>query len=164
MATRWSFTSNWQPAPGVEFEPVFQPAIAGDRIVIPGAGGSVFVVDRESGEDARRVTPFAQLDPDTYTVSALAAGPDGAIYYNTLSLDHDLPFMRDARSSLVVVAADGSVRSRDHASLIPGAPAPTDACDGQFDAMTPLPLPPPPNPDGTPALPPAAPCGSQRAA
>lgn len=164
LVARWTFASDWKPVPGIRFEPVFQPAIAGDRIAIPGAGGSVFLVDRESGELVQRVMPFGGIDPDTYLVGGITAGGDGTLYYNTLAIDHDQPFFHDARSALVVVAPDGGVRTVDYASLVPGAPAATDTCEGQFDKTTPKPLPPPPNPDGTPVLPPRTPCGSQRAA
>jgi outer membrane protein assembly factor BamB len=165
LVERWSFASDWKPVPGLSFEPMFQPALAGDRIVIPGIGGSVFELDRDTGEVIRRIDPFAG-DVDTYVVSAITVGHDGSIYYTTLSLDHEQPLTTDARAgALVVIAPDQTMRRVDITTLIPEAPAGTDLCESQFSARdTPPPFPPPPDENGNPARPPEIPCGVQRPA
>jgi outer membrane protein assembly factor BamB len=162
LALQWSFDSDWKPEPGTVFEPVFQPALAGALIAIPGAGGALWELDRTSGQVVRHIQPFGAIDPDTYVAGGLAVTADGTIYYSALELDHDQPFDMPAAAWLVAVAPDGSTRTAAYASLIPGAPAPTDPCFDTYDArVTPLPWP-PANPDGTPQLPPSSPCGPQR--
>jgi hypothetical protein len=43
LEERWSFASDWKP-PAVGIEEMFQPALAGRYLYVPGAGGSVFKV------------------------------------------------------------------------------------------------------------------------
>lgn len=161
-ALQWSFDSDWKPEPGVPFEPMFQSALAGELIAIPGAGGALWELDRGSGHVVRHVQPLgAAIDPDTYVAGGLAVGADGTIYYNALKLDHDQPFVMPAQAWLVAVAADGTARTADYAALVPHAPAPGDPCFGTYDPTTPLPWP-PANPDGSLVAPPTAPCGPQR--
>src|SRR4029079_18391700 len=45
LVEKWSFTSDWKPPP-TNWEPVFHAALAGPYLVVPGAGGSIFVVAR----------------------------------------------------------------------------------------------------------------------
>ncbi|HEX3766316.1 MAG TPA: hypothetical protein VHW23_46810 [Kofleriaceae bacterium] len=159
---QWSFDSDWKPEPGVRFEPMFQPALAGELIAIPGAGGALWELDRGSGHVVRHVQPLgAATDPDTYVAGGLAVGADGTIYYNALKLDHDQPFVRPSQAWLVAVAPDGTARTADYTALVPGAPAAGDPCFGTYDPMTALPWP-PANSDGSLVAPPAAPCGPQR--
>jgi outer membrane protein assembly factor BamB len=162
-ALQWSFDTDWKPEPRVSFEPMFQPALAGSLIAIPGAGGALWELDRASGQVVRHVRPLGSaIDPDTYVAGGLAVGPDGTIYYNAIKLDHDEPLAMPSAAWLVAVGPDGTARTADYASLIPGAPAPGDSCFGSYDpAATPLPWP-PMNPDGSLVAPPAAPCGPQR--
>jgi outer membrane protein assembly factor BamB len=163
LALQWSFDSDWTPEPGVGFEPMFQPALAGELIALPGAGGALWELDRASGTVVRHVQPLgAAIDPDTYVAGGLAVGPDGTIYYSAIKLDHDQPLAMPPEAWLVAVAPDGTARTADYAALVPGAPAPGDPCFGTYDAMT-TPLPwPPANPDGSLVAPPTAPCGPQR--
>jgi outer membrane protein assembly factor BamB len=162
LALQWSFESDWKPEPAVNFEPMFQPALAGTLLVVPGAGGAVWQLDATSGQVIRHVVPFGAVDPDTYVAGGLAVGPDDTIYYTALKLDHDQPLTLPPAAWLVAVSPDGTARTADWATLVRGAPQPTDACFGTYDAMT-TPLPwPPANPDGTLLAPPSAPCGPQR--
>jgi outer membrane protein assembly factor BamB len=63
---------------------------------------------------------------------------------------------------LVAVSPDGSVRTADYASMVRGAPQPTDLCFGIYDVQT-TPLPwPPIGPGGALIAPPSSPCGPQR--
>jgi hypothetical protein len=163
LALLWGFDSDWKPEPGIPFEPMFQPALAGALLAVPGAGGALWEIDRVSGQLVRHVQPFgAAIDPDTFVAGGLAVGPDGTIYYSAIKLDHDQPLTLPAQAWLVAVAPDGTARTADYAALVPHAPAPSDACFGVYDAtITPLPWP-PANADGSLIKPPTAPCGAQR--
>ena len=162
LAVQWSYDSDWKPEPQAGFEPVFQPALAGALLAVPGAGGALWELDRISGQVVRHVTPFgAAIDPDTYVAGGLAVGPDGTIYYNALKLDHNAPNGAPGQAWLVVVSPDGTARTADYASLVPGAPAATDSCFQVYvSALNPLPWP-PLDTDGTVILPLAGACGPQ---
>ena len=50
------------------------PRCAGSFIYVPGAGGSIFKVNKTTGAPVARINPFgATLDPDTFTVGPLTA-------------------------------------------------------------------------------------------
>ena len=123
----WQFDSDWTPEPQLSFEPQFQPAIVGDWIAVPGASGSIWLVNRESGAAQRRISPFTSSD-------AYVAGPvtemSGRIYYNAIQLDHDYPWQALAHAWLVAADTDGSVVLADYQDLVPGAPGPNDPCYG----------------------------------
>jgi len=154
--------SDWKPPPLFGFEPMFEPALAGDLIAIPAGGGGLSLLDRSTGAVKRQVMPFGTPNPDTYVVGGLAVSDDGAIYYNAVKFDPDHPDQMPSQAWLVAVAPDGTTRTADYAALNPSAPAATASCFGIYDIMaTPLPWP-PQNPDGSPMMPPSAPCGPQR--
>src|SRR4029079_9117788 len=64
----WTFESDWKPYPEFLWEPMFQPALWGPIVYIPGAGGSVWQVlslfDRAI--PLQRINPFPTVDPNTY--------------------------------------------------------------------------------------------------
>ncbi|HKA89241.1 MAG TPA: hypothetical protein VKE22_16355, partial [Haliangiales bacterium] len=161
LVPQWTFASDWKPIP-TPWEPMFQAAIAGRFIYIPGAGGTVFQVDKRNGSTVRRINPFGTtIDPFTWVSGGITVDGAGNIYYNVIKGEPT-----DARSWLVRVSRGGSIRMIDYRTLIPGAPGPTDLCFAGFGAARPVPArpwPPPPQPDGSPTLPPQFPCGSQRA-
>jgi hypothetical protein len=161
LVRRWTFTSDWKPLPGT-LDGVFQAALAGDVLYIPGAGGTVFQVDKDTGTTVRRINPFGDtIDPSTYVTGGLTVDRVGNLYYNVVRRE-----LGDARSWLVKVPTHGAIRTADYRTLIPDAPKPTDLCYGTFNNMSPRPpkpWPPAPQPDGSPTLPPQLPCGSQRA-
>jgi hypothetical protein len=158
LAMAWSFNSDWKPEPGVGFEPMFQPALAGDLVAVPGVGGSIWELSRTDGSVVRHVEPFSTVDPDVYVAGGLAVGPDGTIYYSTLGLDHDNPYGMQPTANLVAVATDGTTRVADYATLVTSAPGATDACFYEYDpTQTSLPWPPDPI-----ELPPQYECGAQR--
>jgi hypothetical protein len=164
LVQKWIFASDWKPEPYPGFEPMFQPAIVGDRLYVPGAGGTLEVVDRATGTLISRLQPFGSaIDPDTYVASPVASDGKGNLYYTTLTLNHDNPWGIDGHGSLVRVGADGAIKTVAFEDLVQGAPGKLDICHGVFSQRTtPLPWPPPDNPDGTPVLPDPAPCGAQR--
>jgi outer membrane protein assembly factor BamB len=163
LALQWTYESDWKPPPLSNFEPMFQPALSGNRLVVPRAGGAVWEVDRVSGQVIRHVQPFgATIDPDTYVAGGLAAAPDGTIYYSAVKLDHDNPAAMPSQAWLVAVAPDGTSRTASYTTLVPGAPAADAECFGVYSTQT-TPLPwPPQNPDGSVIPPPVFACGPQR--
>jgi outer membrane protein assembly factor BamB len=154
----WTFETGWKPPPGLmEFEPMFQPVIVGDRIALPGGSGSIWLLD-DSGNVVRHVTPFAS-DPDVYVAGALTT-QNGYIYYNAIAVDHDMPDTMPARSWLVAVAPDGHPDFVDYPTLAVGAPAANEGCYGVYDFTKYLSFP-PLGPDGKPLPPPGVVCGPQ---
>ncbi len=166
LREKWTFESDWKPVPflslvsfiGPFFEPVFHAALSGQFIYIPGAGGSVFKVNKLTGALVTRFKPFGNtLDPHTFSVAPITVDGAGNVYYNVLKLDPNNPWDVDVVNSwLVKVSANGTVRTATYASLTPGAPRGTDRCLGIFDQAD-LPWPPSPN-----AVPGTVQCGSQR--
>jgi hypothetical protein len=166
LVERWTFKSDWKPVPflslesgnGPFFEPVFHAALADQFIYIPGAGGSVFKVNKNNGSLVKRFKPFgATLDPNTYSVAPITVDRSGNVYYNVLKLDPMNPWDADVVSSwLVKVSANGTVRTVTYSSLTPGAPQGMEPCLSIFHTAD---LPWPPSPDAVPGT---VPCGSQR--
>jgi hypothetical protein len=158
----WRFETDWKPEPNAGhlagWEPVFHPALAGGFLWVPGSGGSVFRVRKDTGAGTR-ISPFgAAIDPSIYVAGGLAADAAGNVYYNAIQLDPAGPWSRDALGAwLVQVRPDGTFRRAAFADLTPGGPPALAQCERQFGGATPLPF--PPSPD---AAPPTGPCGSQR--
>jgi outer membrane protein assembly factor BamB len=157
----WTFTSDYKPLPGTR-DGLFQAALADRYLYVPGAGGTVFQVDKRSGRALRRINPFGTaVDATTYVTGGLTVDGSGNLFYNVVRLE-----AADAHSWLVKVPVRGAIQMVDYRTLIPGAPEPTDLCYGTFSDQSPrpaLPWPPSPQPDGSPTLPPQFPCLSQRA-
>jgi outer membrane protein assembly factor BamB len=164
LKLEWTFETDWKPEPSLTFEPVFQPALSGSLLVVPGAGGAIWKVDAATGEVKDHVQPFGTtLDPDTYVSGGIAVAPDGTIYYNAIKLDHDLMFNADSQAWLVAVPPTGAPHMVEYATLIPNAPLAGDPCSRSYIVSDETPLPWPPV-DGNGAIIPAptAPCGPQR--
>ena len=167
----WTFDSDWVP-PGSAFdfwEPVYHAALANGFVYDPGAGGTIFKLNRSDGSVASRINPFDDIDGNTYTASPLTVDPSGNIYYNVVRVTgrgHDAFSKADAKDSwLVKVKPDDSVQKVSYSTLLAHAaiigesvPGAKDGCAVQF-ADSQLPWPPAPD-----AVPPTTPCGSQRAA
>jgi outer membrane protein assembly factor BamB len=167
LESRWTFESDWKALP-TPWEPMFQAAMTDRWIYVPGAGGTVFKVDKRNGRKVERINPFGQtVDILTFVSGGITIDRDGDIYYNVVKLVPGDPIFTDAQSWLIKVSRHGQIRMVDYATLIPDAPAADDLCFASFDWAVPtpeLPWPPPPQPDGSPTLPPQFPCLSQRAA
>ena len=150
----WTFDSDWKPEPLslVGWEALFQPALSGDDIWIPGSAGTVFQVSRETGALKTRHHPLDSLSQDLYVSGGLAGTPDGGVVYNVY-----LPgFDGEAAGWLARVAPGGQTSIADFSSLTPGAPAATDACQVSFPSSQ-RPWPPSPT-----AVAPTIACGAQR--
>ena len=132
------------------------PRPFGDSIYVPGLGGTVHKVSKATGIASARINPFGNVDPSVYVAGGLAAAPDGSILYNAIGLDPVDAQQPITGAWLVRIAPDGEVSTVDFATIVPGAPAATDLCQGSFSTDQ---RPWPPSPD---AVPPASPCGAQR--
>ena len=154
----WKYTSDWKPVPQdiAAWEPVFQPVLSGGFLYVPAAGGAIDRVSPATGSAVARVRPIS-ADPNAYVCGGLAADDSGNVWYDVMALDPSSP-IGDAGGWLVRVGPDGAPAAATFASLVPGAPAPTSACEISF---RPQDLPWPPSPA---AVPPTAFCGSQRPA
>ncbi|HEY6049704.1 MAG TPA: hypothetical protein VIZ58_00540, partial [Thermoanaerobaculia bacterium] len=145
LAPVWRFETDWKPEPNAGhlggWEPVFHPALAAGFLWVPGAGGSVFRVSKETGAGAR-IAPFgASIDPAIFVAGGLAADAAGNVYYNAIQLDPAAPWGRDAAGAWIVqVKPDGTFRRAAFADLVPGAPAATAQCERQFGGGTSLPF------------------------
>ena len=164
LEKRWTFESDWKPEPFFGWEPVFHSALSGDFIYVPGAGGTLFKIDRESGKVRARVNPFGTtIDPNTYVAGPISVDARGNVYYNALTLAPSRPQFSDPQGSwLVKVSPHGTSTTVAYTTLVPDGPKPTDACTIGYDpSIYPGPLP-PLNPDGSVVPPATFRCGSQR--
>jgi hypothetical protein len=154
----WTFESDWKPEPLslTNWEAVFLPVLSGDKIYVPGLGGTVHRVSKATGVADARINPFGDVDPSRYVAGGLAATPDGAVVYDAIGLAAPDPRADVTGAWLVRVARNGTTSMVDFGTLVPGAPAATDACQGVF-ARAERPWPPSPS-----AVPPSVPCLSQR--
>lgn len=169
LVQKWTYASDWKPEPVPSgWEPMFQPALSGDFLYVPGAGGTIVRLDKTTGKVEKRIDPFAgQAHRTAYVAGGLAADRLGNVVYNVLELDGAAPWTADAHGWLVKVSPGDLVQKVAYTHLIPGAPGAADGCYLTFNSARPLirrPWPPPPQRNGTPTLPPKAPCLSQRPA
>jgi hypothetical protein len=161
LVPAWTFQSDWKPEPNtgnalLGWEPVFHPVLAGTKLYVPGAGGTVFVVDTQSGQASSRVNPFPALDADTYVAGGLAADDAGNVYYNAIRLDPANPWTSNVLGSwLVKVDGEGGASKTPFSALAPSAPPADSLCELEFSSSLPWP------PSAT-AQAPLSPCGSQR--
>jgi len=166
----WTFDSDWV-APGSQFdfwEPVYHAVLANGFVYDPGAGGTIFKLNRSNGSVVTRINPFSSVDSKRYTASPLTADSAGNIYYNVVEVAPGGTsfFSKDIVDSwLVKVAPDNTVTKISYSALLAAAqikgeavPAATAGCKVEF---APAQLPWPPTPDAIPAT---TPCGTQRAA
>ena len=138
-----SFESDWTPAPGdlVLWEPVFHAALDGNVLWVPGAGGSVYRVDRNTMLKLGQVNPFGSSDINTFVAGPITVAPDGTVLYNVLHAAVDLS---DVNGVLVRIEPDGvTVHAVGYAALMQNPPLPTDSCLGTYsDDNTAPPWPP----------------------
>jgi hypothetical protein len=157
---KWTFESDWKPFPVQKWEPMFQPALHGPLMYVPGAGGSVWQVlttlDRPVA--LQRINPFPTVDPDTYVTSGITVDRDGFLYWNVVKT---VAVPKGNQGFLVKAAPWGQTWTVAYETLIPGAPAVLDPCFRTFAEVKPN-SPPKPWPPSADALPPQDSCGRQR--
>jgi len=170
----WTFQSDWKPEPNVTgglggWEPVFHPVLANSFIYVPGAGGTVWKVDKNTGKSVSQINPFAggAIDvKNTFVSGPLTVDTAGNIYYNVIELADpaviDPWFVSDVLGAWLVKATSADAASTaTYVSLVPNAPIGSAVnCAGSFFNISPRPaFPWPPTPT---SVPPTQACGSQR--
>src|SRR2546425_5953551 len=166
----WTFDTDWK-APGSQndfWEPVYHAVLANGFVYDPGAGGTIFKLNRADGSVVKRINPFSKVDSNTFTASPLTTDSAGNIYYNVVQISPAGTsfYSKDVIDSwLVRVAPDDTISKVSYSILLATAtikgeavPGPKDPCKRQFFNSQ---LPWPPSPD---AMPTTIPCGTQRAA
>jgi hypothetical protein len=131
----WTFASDWKPEPNATnglggWEPVFHPVLANGSLYVPGAGGTIYKVDKDTGKSSKQIDPFSGQAIDkahTYVAGPLTADSSGNIYYNVMTLSD--PATTDpwhgndvAGAWLVKVSSADVASSVTYASLVPNAP------------------------------------------
>lgn len=156
LVEHWTFTSDWKPFKVSVWEAMFQPALSGPFIYIPGAGGSVWQVLRAFGIPVRRINPFGRLDGNSFVTGGITTDRDGFLYWNVVRLD---PVTGSEQSFLVKATSSGTTRTVSYDALVPDAPKPDDLCYETFRQAAPQPARPWPPAE---QLPPRSACGAQR--
>jgi hypothetical protein len=163
LVQQWSFTSDWK-APGSYFDfwqPVFHPALANGSLYVPGAGGTVYRVNKSNGSVIAQISPFTSNNQQRYTISPISVDSSGNVYYNVIQLQGvDQGFYNNdsVDSWLVKVDANNNASKVSYSTLTPGTPGPNDLCEVSF---SPDQLPWPPSPT---AVAPTVRCGPMRVA
>jgi hypothetical protein len=166
LSQAWQFTSDWK-APGSQndfWEPVFHPALANGSLYVPGAGGTIWRVNKSTGAGTR-INPFNNVNTSRYSAGSLTVDVHGNILYNVIQLKNNTPdFYADdiVDSFLIRVSPSNTIEKVSYSRLTVGAPAGNAQCSNAF----------PTNPDGTlingpwppspTAVPPTVQCGTQR--
>jgi len=167
LVTKWSYASDWKPEPRrlvteTLWEPVFHGVLAGNFVYVPGLGGTIHKLDKDTGAHLAQINPFTTIDPTTFVAGPLSADEDGNIYYNVSKYDRAVapPPTRAAfvDSWLVKVTSDGAVTKVRYHDLMGPANPPTTDCVRSFSADG-FDLPWPPSPV---AMPSSGVCGDQR--
>jgi hypothetical protein len=144
LTQQWSFTSDWKPEPNGTYngvpgfsspglagwEPVFHPALANSFLYVPGAGGTLWKVDKNTGVSVSQINPFTGiggvLAANTYVSGPLTVDANGNIFYNVIQFadpSQGNVWLNDVVNAwLVEVAPDDSTRNVTYASLLPGVP------------------------------------------
>lgn len=173
LTRQWTFSSDWTPPPNgwptSGWEPVFHAVLTGDYLLVPGAGGSIWAVDRGTGDPVKRVDPFeGEARERTYVAGPLTVTAGGDVYYHVLRLPllppgagapnaPETPWDLDVEGAwLVHVAPDGATRKVAFSDLVDTAPSASAGCPGGFSRDS---LPWPPAPDAEAGT---LPCGTQR--
>lgn len=161
LVEAWNFTTDWK-APGSAFdfwEPVFHPALANGFLYVPGAGGTIFKVNKATGAGTR-INPFNNINQNTFTVSPISVGLNGDLFYTVFRTQGGGTFFAHdiVDSWLVKVTSSGVATKVSFSVLTAGAPAGNAQCLNAFSEDS-LPWPPSPT-----AVPPSVTCGTQRAA
>ncbi|HEV8241938.1 MAG TPA: hypothetical protein VGS57_21415 [Thermoanaerobaculia bacterium] len=166
----WQFASDWD-APGNlynNWEPVFHPALANGYIYIPGAAGAIVKVNKTTGAEVSRISPFVNMDSSAkakiFVISPITVDAGGNLYYNVIYLnDATNYFNNDAINSwLVKVAPSDQFSTVQYSAITAGAPAATALCVNAFSTRADFTIVDGPWPPSPTAVPNSVVCGSQR--
>ena len=162
LVEKWNFQSDWKAVriELAQWEPVFHAVLVGDFIYVPGLGGSVFKLDKDSGANLGRISPFgATLDPNTFVAGPISADSHGNIYYNAIKFTDQTinVYPGLVNSWLVKISSNGTVSMVSYPTLLASVNPPGDStCERAFSVAT---LPWPPSPGSAPRT---GLCGAQR--
>jgi len=153
-----TFESDWKP-PAWQvvsaWEPVFQHAITQNAVYVPGAGGTLWKLDRSLGSP-QQIDPLAPFNANRYVTGPVVVDADGTVFYNVIELAPLNPLSNDAVGYLVKVSPTGQTSFRQYSDLVSGGPSAASQCPYSFAAGNIS----PPWPATVPV--PTGPCGSQR--
>ena len=172
LVKQWTFNTDWVAAgsSALFWEPVYHAVLANGVLYDPGAGGTIFKINKATGAVIKRINPFGTtINANTFTASPLSADASGNIYYNVIQVaTNDIAGWTGTDvvgSWLVKVSSNDTVTKVSYSTLFAQAqikgeapPAANGRCNVSF-LSTQLPWPPQPN-----SNPSTTPCGSQRAA
>ena len=161
----WQFTTDRKaPGSGFDFwEPVFHPALANGSLYVPGAGGSIWKVNKSTGTGVR-INPFGNINPKTYTASPLTVDANGNILYNAIRLGGGNDFYSQdiVDAWLIRVSPAGTIEQVSYSTLTAGAPGGNDQCSNAFHANQDGTIVNGPWPPSPTAVAPTVQCGTQR--
>ena len=163
----WTFSTDWKAVGSLYsdfWEPVFHPALANGNIYIPGAGGTIFKVNKNTGVAITRIDPFQNGGSNVFTASPISVDGKGNLYYNAIQFQNSTDvYQHDIVDSwLVKVDKFDNITKVSYSQLTVGAPGPTDLCLNAFPTRldgTIVGGPWPPSPDAVPG---SVTCGTQR--
>jgi len=161
LVEQWNFVSDWKPVPfnpaGPSWEPVFHATLAGSFVYVPGAGGTVFKLNKSNGSLVARFNPFdTEVVSNMFLTGPITADSSGNIYYNTLKLNKNNPWGTDVINAwLVKITSSGAVSSAQFKNVMSGEMGPNDDCEVGFPT-------PPPWPPSPTAVAPTIKCGDVR--
>jgi hypothetical protein len=145
---------------------VFHSVEANGFLYVPGAGGTVWKVDKTAGTSTAHINPFSGTSvvaANAYVSGPLSADSQGNIFYNVIELapssSGDPWSVNDVVSAwLVKITSSDIAGTVSYNALVPGAPVATSfSCEGSFSGTSTLPWPP-----STGSIPTPTHCGSQR--
>ena len=162
LVAQWNFETDWKPVPynpvGLpSWEPVFHAALAGSFVYVPGAGGSVFKVNKSNGSLVTQFKPFDnEIASNMFLTGPITADNAGNIYYNTLKLNKNNPWGADVINAwLVKITSSGVISSASFKTIMTGEMSTNDDCEVGFPTAPPW----PPSPT---AVAPTTKCGDVR--
>lgn len=146
LVAQWNFQSDWKPVPfgSASWEPVFHATLAGSFVYVPGAGGTVFKLNKSDGSVVARFNPFdSEVVSNMFLTGPITADSAGNIYYNTIKLNKNNPWGTDVINAwLVKISSSGTISSAQFKNIMTGEMGPNDNCEVGFS--TPPPWPPTP--------------------
>ena len=133
-----SFASDWKPEPGpfAGWEPLFHAALSGDVLWVPGAGGTVYQVDRHTMLPIFQFNPFGSgVEPNTYVAGPITVALDGTVLYNVVHTTTNTSLLSglDVSGTLVRIGADGgTVQALGYPELLANPTASDGGCLGGY--------------------------------
>lgn len=157
LVEQWNFQSDWKPVPfgSASWEPVFHATLAGSFVYVPGAGGTVYKLNKSDGAMVAHYNPLGG-DSNIFLTGPITADSAGNVYYNALKLNLSNPWGKDVIGAwLVKITATGTVSSAQFKDIMTGEMGPNDDCEVGFGS-------PPPWPPTPTSVAPTIKCGAVR--